>query len=68
MNQAERRCVILKQVNKTPSLAACSNCHRKFFTPTSYYTDRVGAELYLQDKFDAHRCEEETNLRVLRRW
>lgn len=68
MNTAERSFVILKHVNKTPSLAACSKCQRKFFTPNSYYNDRSGAEQYLQEKFNLHRCVDETHLQFLRRW
>ena len=66
MNTAERSFVILKNVNKTPSLAACSKCRRKFFTPTSYYNDRIWAEQYLQEKFDLHRCENETHFQFVR--
>ena len=68
MNTAERTFVILKHVNKTPSLAACSQCQFKFFTPMAYYNDRVGAVQYLQEKFNLHRCQEETHLEVVRRW
>jgi hypothetical protein len=68
VNATERTLVILKHVNKTPSLAACSKCQRKFFTPNSYFNDRSGAELYLQQKFDLHRCEEETRFQAVRRW
>jgi hypothetical protein len=68
MNTAERAFVILKHVNKIPSLAACSKCQRKFFTPNSYYNDRIGAEQYLQEKFDLHRCEQETHHQFVRRW
>lgn len=68
MSTTERTLVILKHVNKTPSLAACSKCQRKFFTPTAYYNDRIGAEQYLQEKFDRHWCEEEAHLRLERRW
>jgi hypothetical protein len=48
--------VVLKYVNKTPSLASCARCQRKFFTPDSYYTDPFGAEEYLRCKFDLHAC------------
>jgi hypothetical protein len=58
MNIAESF-VILKYVNKTPSLASCANCQRKFFTPSSYYRDPLGAEQYLREKFDDHNCPEE---------
>jgi hypothetical protein len=51
--------VILKYVNKAPSLASCAKCQRKFFTPNTYFTDPVGAEQYLLDKFDRHHCSEE---------
>ena len=50
--------VVLRSVNKTPSLASCTKCHRKFFTPNSYYNDADGAERYLHDKFDLHDCLE----------
>jgi hypothetical protein len=68
VNAAERSLVILKHVYKSPSLAACSKCQRKFFTPNSYFNDRIGAEQYLQEKFDLHRCEQETHLKFVRRW
>jgi hypothetical protein len=67
VNTAERSFIILKHVNKTPSLAACSKCERKFFTPTAYYNDHIGAEQYLQGKFDLHRCPEEAHVQVVRR-
>ena len=46
--------VVLRSVNKTPSLASCTNCQRKFFTPSSYYNDPYRAEQYLRTKFDLH--------------
>ena len=67
MSAPERGFVILKHVNKTPSLAACSKCQRKFFTPNTYYNDRSGAEYYLKQKFDLHRCEDETRLQFVSR-
>jgi len=63
VNTAERNFVILKHVKKVPSLASCSHCQRKFFTPNSYYKDPVGAEQYLLGKFEAHRCEGKQNPR-----
>jgi hypothetical protein len=59
MNMAERTFVILKYVNRVPSLASCAKCQRKFFTPKIYDCDRVGAEQYLLGKFDLHKCQEE---------
>ena len=53
---AERKVVILKYVRKVPSLASCSLCQSKFFTPTSYYHNPIEAERYLQDKLDLNRC------------
>jgi hypothetical protein len=44
VNTAERSLVILKHVYQTPSLAACSKCQRKVFTPNSYFNDRIGAD------------------------
>jgi hypothetical protein len=68
VNTKERTFLILKNVNKTPSLASCSICQRKFFTPNSYYNDRVGAEMYLQEKFDHHECHPESTVQSIRRW
>jgi hypothetical protein len=53
---SERTLVILKCVNKVPSLAACSSCQRKFFTLATYRDDPARAEQYLQEKFVMHRC------------
>jgi hypothetical protein len=50
-------------VNKTPSLASCTKCERKFFTPNSYNSDRMGAEQYLLTKFDLHDCRDEQGKR-----
>jgi hypothetical protein len=61
----ERNLVILRHVNKVPSLAACSKCQLKFFTPYSYFNDRSGAEQYLHEKFDLHRCDDE-HLKLVR--
>jgi hypothetical protein len=47
---------VLRYVNKTPALASCTKCHRKFFTPNDYYNDPFGAEEYLRAKFDLHQC------------
>jgi len=51
--------IVLRYVNKTPSLASCAKCQRKFFTPNTYYNDPVSAEQYLRDKFELHDCSEE---------
>jgi hypothetical protein len=59
VNMPERSFVILKYVNKVPSLASCERCQRKFFTPKTHGHDRVGAEQYLLGKFEQHRCAEE---------
>ena len=58
MNLAEHSFVILKYVNKVPTLASCAKCQRKFFTPNSYRNDRAGAEQYLLRKFDQHQCQD----------
>jgi hypothetical protein len=54
----ERTFVILRYVNKVPTLAACTRCQTKFFTLTAYQGDRVGAEQYLRGKFELHKCED----------
>jgi len=64
----ERSFVILRYVDAVPSVAGCTKCPLKFFTLEPLHNDRIGAEQYLQDKFDAHRCREEVKLQVLRRW
>jgi hypothetical protein len=51
--------VVLRSVNKTPSIASCTKCHLKFFAPNSYYNDPYGAERYLHTKFDLHDCLDE---------
>jgi len=50
--------IVLRYVNKTPSLASCAKCQRKFFTPNTYYNDPGGAEQYLRDKFELHDCSQ----------
>ena len=57
---ADRAFVILKYVNRTPSLASCAQCQHKFFTPNTYYNDPLGAERYLREKFDYHDCADES--------
>jgi len=53
---AERRFLILNYANKVPSMASCTKCQRKFFTPNTYFEDSIGAEQYLAEKFAAHDC------------
>jgi hypothetical protein len=54
-----RHLVIVRYERKVPVMASCSNCERKFFTPTLMFErDAVGAEQYLAHKFDMHRCEQ----------
>ena len=58
---AERSFVIaLKYRDQVPSMASCAKCQYKFFTPSDFRRDRIGAELYLLDKFDLHECREGT--------
>jgi hypothetical protein len=55
----ERRFAILKHKDKVPAMASCANCQRKFFTPSRIFEcDPIGAEQYLANKFDLHRCQE----------
>jgi hypothetical protein len=51
----ERDFVILRHQGKVPAMASCAKCLRKFFTPTTYSRDPVGAEEYLLSKFDRNR-------------
>jgi hypothetical protein len=55
--QIDRRFVVRYEL-KVPAMASCSNCKRKFFTPTALARDAVAAEEYLGHKFDTHECEE----------
>ena len=55
----ERRFVIARHEGKVPAMASCAKCQLKFFTPATFASDPVGAELYLLDKFDLHECREE---------
>jgi hypothetical protein len=59
MSKPERRFVVLKYLSKVPVLASCARCQLKFFTPKTYNRDPLGAEQYLINKFDLHKCEEE---------
>jgi hypothetical protein len=54
---AVRSFAILKYVKKVPTVAGCTACSLKFFAPTSYQGDPVGADQYLRGKFDVHNCE-----------
>src|ERR1700722_5453446 len=55
----ERRFAILKHKGKVPEMASCDNSQRKFFTPPrTFECDPIGAEQYLANKFDLHRCQE----------
>ena len=56
--QIDRRFLVVRYEGKVPAMASCSNCKRKFFTPTALARDAVAAEEYLGHKFDTHECEE----------
>ena len=56
--RTDRRLIIVRYEGKVPAMASCTNCQRKFFTPTAPASDAVGAEEYLGRKFDTHDCEE----------
>jgi hypothetical protein len=45
--QIDRRLVVVRYEGKVPAMASCSNCKRKFFTPTALARDAVAAEEYL---------------------
>ena len=53
----ERRFLILKYMQKTPSLATCEGCHVKFFTPLDLMGESRKAEEHLLDKFASHKCK-----------
>jgi hypothetical protein len=53
---AERRLIILKRIQQTPSLATCKCCHLKFFTPLELMREPLEAEGHLREKFASHTC------------
>jgi hypothetical protein len=60
---SERRYVIVRYEGKVPVLASCAKCEHRFFTPSSTFErDPIGAEQYLANKFDLHRCEDPKRL------
>lgn len=63
----EATLMILRWVNKVPAMATCSKCNLKFFTPKEYSKDSVGAEEYLESKFETHHCEQTTRVIDLRK-
>jgi hypothetical protein len=58
--------VMLRYQGKVPAMASCAKCKRKFFTPTTYSRDPVGAKEYLLSKFDRHHCDEKAKERARR--
>lgn len=56
---AERNFEFLRYEDKTPAMAGCEKCQRKFFTPAIYSGDPDAAQEYLFSKFDRHDCEEQ---------
>jgi hypothetical protein len=63
---AERKFVILRYQSKVPAMAGCAKCQRKFFTPSTFSLDPLGAEWYLLSKFDLHGCTGEPERRAPR--
>lgn len=57
-----RSLVILKHKDKVPLVASCSACHRKFLTIVAFLHDPRGAEQYLLEKFDLHKCSGDVSL------
>ena len=51
---AERKFVILRHQGNVPAMAGCAKCQRKFFTPSTFSRDALGAVWYLLSKFDLH--------------
>jgi hypothetical protein len=55
----ERSFVVLRDEGKVPTMASCTKCQHKFFTPAQFAGDAVIGERYLTHKFDLHRCPED---------
>jgi hypothetical protein len=54
--RTDSRFIIVRYEGKVPKMASCARCERKFFTPSTFFRDAVGAEEYLGQKFDLHVC------------
>ena len=53
-----RRFVIVLSEGQVPTMAACTKCLSKFFTPTELAHDAIEAERYLVHKYHLHRSYE----------
>ena len=53
---AEKQLIMLKLVDQTSVVAACSGCTLKFFVPKGLMKDPFQANNYLLSKFDRHVC------------
>ncbi|HKF04571.1 MAG TPA: hypothetical protein VKB49_19775 [Candidatus Sulfotelmatobacter sp.] len=51
------RFAILKKHDGVGMMGGCTTCGRKFFTPSEYFQDALGAEDYLRGKFGDHDCQ-----------
>ena len=56
--------IVRRSVDQVPSMASCTKCRYKFFTPSDFRRDRVAAEQYLQVKFEMHECREVTEMTI----
>jgi hypothetical protein len=56
INMPERMFKVLASVESLPSMASCTKCGYKFFTPRNSFHDPAEADEYLRDKFANHRC------------
>jgi len=54
--RTDSRFVIMRHEGKVPAMASCARCEHKFFTPSKFASDAVGAAEYLGHKFDLHVC------------
>jgi hypothetical protein len=60
--RADHTFVILKYYkDSVPSMASCTKCQRKFFTPSTFRRDPALAGQYLLEKFAQHTCPKEAD-------
>ena len=54
---AERRFIVIRYMGETPTLATCTRCHVKFFTPLELIANPQKAEAHLREKYRNHTCK-----------
>jgi hypothetical protein len=53
----EKRLRVMKWLGPIPAIAVCEGCGREFKVPLSVLAKTAGAQAYLQEQFQRHKCE-----------